>query len=303
MGGRLCTFDISRPLLPWDARIKDTVFSSWAWGYSTTEYLKIKDDCGIPWMLAFALRADGWWLRSDIIWSKPNPMPESVKDRPTKSHEYLFLLTKSEQYYYNADAIREPEVYGDHPRTVRGLHKASNTPGQPPHTGLRPGYKMPDGWATYKGGHGSFHKEGREKGKKAGISKPDYDDRKWRDRSDGVSRPPMTMKDREYNPAGRNKRTVWTIPTQPMPEAHFATFPEKLVEPCVLAGSPAAGTVLDPFCGSGTTGVVAVRHERKFLGIDLNRQYLEEIAGPRIAREERKDRQPSLFEEHDHDGR
>lgn len=158
--------------------------------------LKPKDLVGIPWRTAFALQADGWYLRSDIIWSKPNPMPESVTDRPTKAHEYIFLMTKNQRYYYDADAISESAVC-----------------------------------------HGS---------------------RRSTD-----------------NPTGetRNRRTVWQVTTQPYPEAHFATYPEALVLPCVLAGSPAGGTVLDPFAGSGTTGVVALKQGRQFVGIELNPEY------------------------------
>ena len=190
--------------------------------------LKVKDLCGIPWMLAFALRADGWYLRSDIIWHKPNPMPESVTDRPTKSHEYMFLLSKSQKYFYDADAIREankPESNKRYEYSLDGCY----TPGK------------------------AYVNEKREK--------------------------PQNWK---LNPSGRNKRTVWTIPTHPMPEAHFATFPKKLIEPCILAGSAEGGTVLDPFFGSGTTGLVAYRHGRKFVGIELSQTYLDDIAIPRI---------------------
>lgn len=187
--------------------------------------LKPKDLVGIPWMLAFALRADGWWLRSDIIWSKPNPMPESVTDRPTKAHEYLFLLTKSERYYYDAEAVREPhtdKVFIDG--------------------------KYPEGW---------------------GINK-----KEWQaPPKDGLAREGYRMKNREYNPLGRNRRTVWSIPSQPYPDAHFATFPEKLVEPCILAGCPEGGTVLDPFGGSGTTGAVAKRLNRRAMLVEINPEY------------------------------
>ena len=157
--------------------------------------LKPKDLVGIPWRAAFALQADGWYLRSDIIWSKPNPMPESVTDRPTKAHEYLFLLTKSRRYYYDADAIREP---------------------------------------------------GAEEG------------------------------------GTHNKRSVWTIMPKPYKGAHFAVMPEKLVDPCILAGSKPGDTVLDPFCGSGTVGAVCKRLGREFFGIDLNPAYCE-LAERRIA--------------------
>ena len=177
---------------------------------------KSKDLVGIPWMVAFALRADGWYLRSDIIWNKPNPMPESVKDRPTKSHEYIFLLTKSPTYYYDADAIREPL---DTP-----LHKPGNKTAY--------GVVMRDDFGN------------------------DDMDRVW------------------GNPEGRNKRSVWTVNTHPYPDAHFATFPEKLVEPCILAGSPLGGTVLDPFVGSGTTLAVAQRLGRNGIGTDISSEYL-----------------------------
>jgi DNA modification methylase len=244
--------------------------------------LKEKDLCGIPWRVAFALQADGWYLRSDIIWAKPNPMPESVTDRPTKAHEYLFLLSREPRYFYDAEAIREPIQSGD------PLSAASSTT----HIGQK--------------------------------------------RSVG-------------DPAGRNRRTVWTIATQPFPEAHFATFPEKLVEPCVLAGCPAQtcpecgapwervvesrqvilqasnnpdkqgqvtgwdrtkwprtrkesdtlgfrptcacnredtapGTLLDPFCGSGTALLVALRLGRRTVGIELKPEYMD-MTRKRIAAE------------------
>jgi len=163
--------------------------------------LKTKDLIGIPWRVAFALQADGWYLRSDIVWHKPNPMPESVTDRPTKSHEYLFLLTKSVQYYYDAEAVREPA---------------------------------------------------------------------------------------QDSKSGRNLRSVWTINPKPYAEAHFATFPEKLVEPCVKAGTKHGDTVLDPFAGSGTTGLVAGKLGREFVGIELNADYItlahDRIEGPLFSR-------------------
>jgi DNA modification methylase len=175
--------------------------------------LKPKDLVGIPWRVAFALQADGWYLRSDIIWSKPNPMPESVTDRPTKAHEYLFLMSKRERYYYDAKAIAEVATGQD----------AGN------------GFVRPER-----------------------IS--------WAGRGD-----PTPWK---ADPSGtRNRRSVWTIATQPYAEAHFATFPEALVEPCILAGSRAGDVVLDPFMGSGTVARVAERMGRKWLGCELNQAY------------------------------
>jgi DNA modification methylase len=170
-------------------------------GHSVPPGLKQKDLIGIPWMVAFALRADGWYLRQDIIWHKPNPMPESVKDRCTKAHEYVFLLSKKQRYYFDADAIAEDTVCGNS------------------------GCKL--------------HTE------------------------------------------KRNKRSVWTVNTAPCKEAHFATFPKKLIEPMILAGCPKGGVVLDPFIGSGTTGMVSVSLQRKYIGIELNKKYCEEIADKR----------------------
>lgn len=179
--------------------------------------IKAKDLIGIPWAVAFALRADGWYLRSDIVWHKPNPMPESVTDRPTRSHEHIFLLSKCPRYYYDADAIREP-LSG---RTLADGRTPRSRPGHSNEPSTFPGHPLPS------------------------------------------------------NPDGRNKRDVWTVSTKPFGGAHFATFPPDLIEPCVLAGSPHGGTVLDPFAGAGTTGVVAARHGRSFVGIELNAEYAE----------------------------
>jgi DNA modification methylase len=186
---------------------------------------KTKDLLGIPWTVAFALRADGWYLRSDIIWSKPNPMPESVTDRPTKAHEYLFLLSKSARYFYDADAIREAH------QDKQGLERFATSGGST--NGYEPDHQ---GWVE----GGGFK---------------------------------MAPGAREYNPSGRNRRSVWTVATQPYAGAHFATFPPKLIEPCILAGSAPGDVVLDPFAGAGTTGVVASWHGREFIGIELNPEY------------------------------
>jgi DNA modification methylase len=191
--------------------------------------LKPKDLVGIPWMTAFALRADGWYLRSDIIWEKPNPMPESVTDRPTKSHEYLFLLSKSERYYYDHEAIAEPV-------TASTIERLS----QP----------------TLDQQNGSDRVPGKMNGTMKAVGALDT----------------------------RNRRTVWTIPTKPFSEAHFATYPAELIEPCILAGSPVGGTVLDPFFGAGTTALVADRLGRHAIGIELNPDYVK-IAEKRLRKD------------------
>jgi DNA modification methylase len=188
------------------------------------EGLKPKDLVGIPWRLAFALQDAGWYLRQDIIWAKPNPMPESVRDRCTKSHEYIFMLTKSSRYFFDNEAIKEPSA-----------------------------------------------NLGSTKIKFGGSKYGDSDDPKH-----------ATKSGNEYTDNGkRNKRDVWFIPTKPFKGAHFAVMPEAIVEPCVLASSRPGDTVFDPFTGSGTVGVVALRHKRNFLGTELNPEY-GEIARTRI---------------------
>jgi DNA modification methylase len=192
--------------------------------------IKHKDLVGIPWMLAFALRADGWYLRQDIIWHKPNPMPESVTDRCTKSHEYIFLLSKSPKYYFDNKAIQEDAKTAPgatwQERKAAGATAGNMIVGD----GVRNG--------TQRVVHG--------KGVTSNLT-----------RQDGK----------------RNKRSVWTVTTRPFKGAHFATFPPALIEPCILAGSPRGGVVLDPFFGAGTTGLVAQRHGRKWIGCELNPEY------------------------------
>lgn len=206
--------------------------------------VKPKDLIGIPWMVAFALRDDGWFLRQDVIWSKPNPMPESVTDRCTKAHEYLFLLTKSERYFYDAAAISQPIA----PASVERL-------GQP---------SLPDQI-------GSDRVPGKTNGNMKAVP-PRFGGDKY---GDDAREEHRTKSGNEWDGgSGRaNRRSVWTIATQPYNGAHFAVFPEALVEPCVLAGSRPGDAVLDPFFGSGTTGQVATRLGRRFIGCELNPQY------------------------------
>lgn len=202
--------------------------------------LKPKDLIGIPWRVAFALQADGWWLRQDIIWAKPNPMPESVTDRCTKAHEYVFLLTKGERYFYDAKAIQEPAICGD-PRRP-------NAPGQVDSRG--------DGYARGGGKIRESVKRGGFNGKSEAMA----DDGRNAFRA---------IED------WRNKRSVWSITTQPFPESHFATMPPELAETCIKAGCRPGGTVLDPFGGAGTTALVADRLQRNAIGIELNEVYVD----------------------------
>jgi DNA modification methylase len=185
-------------------------------------YASSKQLIGIPWRVAFALQSDGWYLRQDIIWHKPNPMPESVRDRCTKSHEYIFLLSKSARYWYDAEAIKEQG------------------------TGRAPGNKGPAKYANaYEQSEAEHHRTA------SGLEKP------------------------RHGYDMHNRRSVWTVTSQPYKGAHFATFPPTLVEPCILAGCPVGGTVLDPFSGSATTGQVALANARNYIGCELNPDYHE----------------------------
>lgn len=217
--------------------------------------LKSKDLIGIPWRVAFALQADGWYLRSDIIWAKPNPMPESVTDRPTKSHEYLFLLSKQEKYWYDAAAIAEPVSVAMLQQVDEGYEGL----------GLKD-YKAA-GVQNPSSVKARIIEGARRKNEQTGDRRKVGFNARWdeRERHDRA----ITLT--------RNRRTVWTIPTMPYAGAHFATMPEKLVEPCILAGCPMGGLVLDPFVGSGTVVSVAQRLGRRGVGVDLNYQDLAKV--------------------------
>jgi DNA modification methylase len=200
------------------------------------EGLKHKDLIGVPWMVAFALRSEGWYLRQEIIWHKPNAMPEPVRDRCTRSHETIFMFSKQPKYYYDADAIREPCSVANIADFQR--HKT-------------------------------------------------FPDRSIRQGTYGEVRPDLYRRRDEYMPKDfrKNKRDVWIVNTQPTKTAHFATYPESLITPCVLAGCPLGGVVLDPFFGTGTTGVVATKNSRHYAGIDLNSNYCK-LAEERIKKEQ-----------------
>lgn len=225
--------------------------------------LKTKDLIGIPWMVAFALRADGWYLRQDIIWAKPNPMPESVTDRCTKSHEYIFLLSKSAKYYFDADSIKEPissatvaRLSQPNLENQRGSDRA--------HGGVKTNGPMR---ASIPQNRKQFDPRQAAGGSNIVGHNGNYD---------------VNGKPFNYLLSGkRNKRSVWSVTTKPFKEAHFATFPPDLIEPMVLAGCPAGGVVLDPFMGAGTTGVVAKKLNRHFIGFELNNSYIE-IANRRV---------------------
>ncbi|TDT94906.1 DNA methylase [Azorhizobium sp. AG788] len=255
--------------------------------------LKPKDLCMVPNRLAIALQEAGWWVRSEIVWAKPNPMPESIRDRPATAHEKIFMLSRSERYWYDAEAVRQQRVStGD--------------------------YKTPDGWDTGPGGHGSVHRQGRQKGESVADKRLKQDATAAASPSPARSRRVAGFNERwdatqkvrasdvaaprhagginhtgiEDVPRGsRNLRNcepapvaVWPIATRPFKEAHFATFPPDLAERCILAGCPHGGLVLDPFGGAGTTALAALRHGRRAALIELNPEYAA-IARTRIESE------------------
>lgn len=236
--------------------------------------LKPKDLIGVPWMVAFALRANGWYLRQDIIWHKPNPMPESVTDRCTKSHEYIFLLTKSQKYYYDINAIRTPVKDSTVQRMMQQIENQKVSERVPGKTNgnmkaVGPG-RTPRPGVDTKGGN-----QASETGIKA-YSHRGTGDKKLTGHSGNF--------DSDGNLIGdgmANKKSVWTVTTKPFKEAHFATFPEDLIVDCIKAGCPIGGVVLDPFMGAGTTAVVSRKLNRNFIGFELNKDYIS-IATKRL---------------------
>ncbi|WP_122499932.1 DNA-methyltransferase [Pseudomonas viridiflava] len=213
--------------------------------------MKPKDLMGMPWRLAFALQDDGWYLRQDIIWHKPNPMPESTRDRCTKAHEYMFLLSKSRQYFYDQDAIKEPVSASSIARLAQNVYDQAGSDRVPG--------KANGPMKAVRSRRDSFKREGSKReqvipGQTVGTHRPDRTDSDY----------PLDM---------RNKRSVWSVPTVGYKGAHFATFPPDLIRPCILAGSPRGGMVLDPFGGAGTTSLVSMQEGRRSIICELNPEY------------------------------
>lgn len=239
--------------------------------------LKPKDLCGIPWRVAIALQADGWYLRQDIIWSKPNPMPESVTDRCTKAHEYLFLLSKSERYHYDQEAILEPASPNTHARLSQDVQSQIGSDRVPGKTNgnMKAVARRGGGNRSHKGTT-EYERTGDQHHRtKAGLVAFSEKQRKLADAGSGIKNNGSFDAAMAIMPIERNRRSVWTVTTQPFKGAHFATFPPALIEPCILAGCPRGGTVLDPFGGAGTTGLVADRLGRDAILIELNSDYAE----------------------------
>jgi DNA modification methylase len=229
-----------------------------------------KNLIGIPWRVAFALQADGWYLRSDIIWHKPNPMPESVTDRPTKAHEYIFLLSKSARYFYDIDAIREPMLWPEGPNSPDSIQSPHGQGFTRKAAGWHQGTRVEGSAPRDKRSSEGFHDQRSARSSEGfrGGNKRNRDLERY-----GTTRGKTNVSC--SHPKGRNKRSVWTLSTLPTADAHFATFPFELPEICIKAGSREGGIVLDPFAGAGTTGLACLKNGRRFIGIELKPDYVK----------------------------
>lgn len=236
-------------------QVSPTIRKDLEFGSSNPYGLKPKDLTGVPWRIAFALQARGWWLRMDNIWWKPNAMPESVKDRPTKAHEYVFLFSKSERYYYDAESISTPIKQESIDRLDRGVSE------------------------SYKNAHGAPGQSTQSINKPRDNIKGNMSERGITRTTEGLNLKTSTEKNKR---GWANRKSVWTIYPDGYKGAHFAVYPREIPEIAVLAGSPEFGIVLDPFTGSGTTGVVAMENRRNFIGIELNEQYVKDHIRPRL---------------------
>ena len=255
IGHMVHIYRLVRECLRDDGTVWLNIGDSYAANQKTGKNIKPKDMMGVPWMLAFALREDGWFLRQDIIWSKPNPMPESVTDRCTKAHEYIFMLSKSNRYYYDYEAIKRPAAESSIARLNQDIENQKGSERVP---GKVNGNMKAVGKIDKQRGHSRRH---------AGFNE------RWDN---------MTVK--EQCEMCANKRSVWEVATQPFKEAHFATFPQELISDCIKAGSPVDGIVLDMFMGSGTTALVASKLNRNYIGFEQSEKYVK-IAQRRLAKE------------------
>lgn len=248
-------------------------------GIYRTGILKAKDRVMIPARVALALQADGWWLRDEIVWHKPNPMPSSVGDRTTPAHEMVYLLTKAARYAYDAAAIAEPSVGSDDTQNRFGPRIAVGYPGQPDRKRNGRRQKVPGGWDIAPGAHDTIHRNGRTTATYREATLPGSVSPSTERQRVGLNGRWDASEEDGTAPLTRNKRSVWTVATEPYPDAHFATFPRRLIEPMILAGCPEGGVVLDPFAGTGTVGLVAQNLGRRALLIDLNAEYLRQCLG------------------------
>ena len=236
--------------------------------------LKQKDLIGIPWMAAFALRSAGWYLRQDIIWHKPNPMPESVTDRCTKAHEYIFLMSKSAKYYYDHEAIMQDVAVSSISRLCQDIEKQTGSD-------RVPGKSNGNMKASWNGSSFDKGKTGEMMGTRGGLKSGNKARKTGSERGCPENTRSNVCGSVPWEGMKANKRSVWTVTTKPFSEAHFATFPQDLIVDCIKAGCPEGGVVLDPFMGAGTTAVVARKLNRNFIGFELNKEYID-IANKRL---------------------